>query len=644
VLANQNSKINFGVKFAILMFGLLLALFLIYWIFDKIFIYFVARSYVQEIADAFDLNKYLARAIVYATFVAIAFFGGMIVSFSKQKRLVGVFGIVGLLIAHSLIMFLATRGEVISTKGEALKCYVITRDTVRYGEHAGIDPGTGRQCRPVTPELVERLRAYEKGDRPKRIVTSDPVFFDLGTGEPIIWYYKNENGAIEIFDLMGFDPDTGDELLPVTKEVVDAWKLQKQQEARKAPQPIDPEKYAFFDPITGKPRVWYRRGENGDYEFYDRPGFHPLTGEQLTVITRDTINDWRKYTQETASQKCYVITRDSVQYGNHPGIDQATGRQCRPVTPELLRRLREYEKGNRPKKIQLADPTFFDLRTGEPIVWYYKKNNGDIDLFDLMGFDPDTGEELLPITKEIAELWKSHAQSHLQSDTRQAPQLIDPDKYAFFDPVTGKPRVWYWRGEKGEYEFYDNPGFHPRTGVKLIVISKEVIDVWKKDQQQAKVGNPADQNLCRVTDPTGTPLNIRTVPNGSIVATLNNGEIITVRDRTFDPNGKQWISVGRLGADVPLGWVLRDFVTCTTSSNPPSPPMKLGELSCDQLWLRRNSIFKEAGYCFKTPRSINALGNAGCRYNNEYEIRLTPQQKALVEEIQGVEQNKGCAR
>jgi hypothetical protein len=76
----------------------------------------------------------------------------------------------------------------------------------------------------------------------------------------------------------------------------------------------------------------------------------------------------------------------------------------------------------------------------------------------------------------------------------------------------------------------------------------------------------------------------------------------------------------------------------------PSPPQTLDELSCDQLWFERNSIFKEAGYCFKTPRAINALGNAGCRYNNESEMRLTPQQKSLMAAIQRVEQTKACAR
>ncbi len=468
-------------KLLVALLALLIVLLAIYWILDKLFIYFLARSYVEQIAEALDLNKHLADAFVYLTFVALAFFSGMIIRFSKAKRLIGVLGIVGLLTAHSLILWWGTRHEIVSTKGEALKCYVITRDTVRYGERPGIDPQTGRKCRAVTPEIVERLREYEKGNRPKRVVESDPTFFDLGTGEPVIWYAKSASAGIEIFDLMGFHPDTGEELIPVTREVVEEWKHQKQQEARQAPQRIDPKKYAFFDPITGKQRVWYRRAENSDYEFYDREGFHPLTGERLAVVTREVIDGWRKHIAENAAQKCYIITRDAVRYGDHPGIDPATGRQCRLLTAEVLGRLHEYEKGNRPQKIESAEPVFFDLRTGEPIVWYYKNKSGDIEIFNLMGFHPETGEELVPVNKEVVELWKSQAEQHKKLVTRRAPQRVDPDKFTFFDPVTGKPRVWYWRSEKGEYEFYDNPGFQPRTGDQLTAISRETIDAWRKD-------------------------------------------------------------------------------------------------------------------------------------------------------------------
>lgn len=377
-------------------------------------------------------------------------------------------------------MWWGTSQVVIDRAGAALKCYVITRDTVRYGERPGIDPGTGRQCRPVTPDLVERLHAYEIGKRPKRIVEDSPVFFNLGTGEPIVWYYKNREGKLELFDLMGFHPDTGQELLPITEDIVDAWKVQVAQDARQAPQRIDPEKYAFFDSITGKPRVWYGRNPNGDYEFYDRPGFHRVTGEPLIIVSRELIKSWRKYILDAASQKCYIITRKSVRYSSPPGIDPTTGRQCRLLTPQIVERLREYEKGNRPKRVSIADPTFFDLRSGEPIIWYFKNKNDDIELFDLMGFHPDTGDELLPVTREIVDVWKTQK----RVANVQPPQRVDPEKYAFFDPVTGKPRVWFWRSENGEYEFYDNPGFHPRTGEQLKVITSETIRSYQADKKR----------------------------------------------------------------------------------------------------------------------------------------------------------------
>ena len=183
-------------------------------------------------------------------------------------------------------------------RGAPTKCYVVTRDDIRYADHAGIDPETGRECRPVTPEVVERLRAYKWGSRPQRVEKPDPTFFSLRTGEPIIWYRKTEDGNFELFDLMGFDPETGVELLPITRDVVTLWRAQdgarRQQEARRVPQPINPEKYEPFDPLSGKPRVWLSLDASGEYRFYDNSGFDPRTGEPLMIISREALETWRE--------------------------------------------------------------------------------------------------------------------------------------------------------------------------------------------------------------------------------------------------------------------------------------------------------------------------------------------------------------
>src|SRR5262249_23397538 len=84
-----------------------------------------------------------------------------------------------------------------------------------------------------------------------------------------------------------YDPETGEELLAVTPEIVDRWKAQQAQAARRPPRRVDPETHDFFDPKTGRPNIWHSPGENGALEFFDGPGFHPRTGKALTEITRD---------------------------------------------------------------------------------------------------------------------------------------------------------------------------------------------------------------------------------------------------------------------------------------------------------------------------------------------------------------------
>ena len=157
--------------------GVLAALFL-FWFVDKVIYYFLVRSYIDQVADVLDLNKHLINALVLLSFLAVVFFANLIWSFSKQKRRIGIAGIAALLVAHSLVLWFGTRDKFFDQAGTAVKCYVVTRDgTVTYGNRHGIDQATGRQCRPVTPEVVERLEEYRKGRLPQRVADTDPTFF-----------------------------------------------------------------------------------------------------------------------------------------------------------------------------------------------------------------------------------------------------------------------------------------------------------------------------------------------------------------------------------------------------------------------------------------------------------------------------------
>lgn len=63
---------------------------------------------------------------------------------------------------------------------------------------------------------------------------------------------------------------------------------------------------------------------------------------------------------------------------------------------------------------------------------------------------------------------------------------------------------------------------------------------------------------------------------------------------------------------------------------------------CDQLWIERNAIYKERGYCFKTQRAISYFGNAGCMYDVEAQLPLSPYDRTRIAEIRNSERALGC--
>jgi hypothetical protein len=67
-----------------------------------------------------------------------------------------------------------------------------------------------------------------------------------------------------------------------------------------------------------------------------------------------------------------------------------------------------------------------------------------------------------------------------------------------------------------------------------------------------------------------------------------------------------------------------------------------GAQSCQELWVERNSMYKEAGYCFKTSRAIAYFGNAGCMYDDEAALPLPRWKRARIAEIVRLERRLGC--
>lgn len=69
--------------------------------------------------------------------------------------------------------------------------------------------------------------------------------------------------------------------------------------------------------------------------------------------------------------------------------------------------------------------------------------------------------------------------------------------------------------------------------------------------------------VCRVADPSGTPLNVRTVPPaGRVVMALANGHVVELVDQGRDDDGRPWVYVRDGDTGRPLGWVFRRYLDC----------------------------------------------------------------------------------
>lgn len=64
---------------------------------------------------------------------------------------------------------------------------------------------------------------------------------------------------------------------------------------------------------------------------------------------------------------------------------------------------------------------------------------------------------------------------------------------------------------------------------------------------------------------------------------------------------------------------------------------------CDQLWIRRNLIFKANGYCFSSGRGLQYFGNSGCTYTDQTAVPLTPQERSNVRLLAERESLLGCS-
>jgi hypothetical protein len=79
------------------------------------------------------------------------------------------------------------------------------------------------------------------------------------------------------------------------------------------------------------------------------------------------------------------------------------------------------------------------------------------------------------------------------------------------------------------------------------------------------------EQVCKVADPTGTPLNVRETPNGRVINALRQNREVSIIQIDFDNKAQSWALVGGYyqGKYRVWGWVFREFINCPYNPNEP---------------------------------------------------------------------------
>jgi hypothetical protein len=156
-------------------------------------------------------------------------------------------------------------------------------------------------------------------------------YFAFSQGSVLKWYALTPEG-VKFFDRPGVEPVYGITLKPVMPEVIRNLKLLQKGDFN----PVDPAKVNWFNPITGDPQIWYYQYPDGSFEFYDKPGYHPITGEPLKPATKQIHFEWR---EKAKTKTPSVSPQDDIKKPK----EQQQAMVKRPEIDEKEKRLNEFK-------------------------------------------------------------------------------------------------------------------------------------------------------------------------------------------------------------------------------------------------------------------------------------------------------------
>lgn len=180
----------------------------------------------------------------------------------------------------------------------------------------------------ATPPLIEALF---------------PTNFNQHTGSATGCYVISDTGVVKLTDSCGYDPVTGQMRRRLTREIA---KIYERQEHGLVPRRItmDPSRIGFFNPVTGRARVWYERRSDGSIELFNMGGFSPDDSQRLRPITPDLAKQLRRDARRADEQAKLAAQREAQQ------ANLAAQRQAAQATLEARQRAEQEARIQKEKR------------------------------------------------------------------------------------------------------------------------------------------------------------------------------------------------------------------------------------------------------------------------------------------------------
>lgn len=211
-------------KYSLIFFSISVGLLILVAIMKIWFIHGMYSFYLCKVISAFGLDLLLSKVIaIFATVVSVLILPWVISFLFLGRRKVELIIVTSIIFSIcSLALYYGT-GNVFFDRatGKPAKYYIKTLDGFKFSSSVDYDPMFGIEYKPITGDIIKEYYFWQKTGKLGNIPQVQPgKYFDMITGEPIVWYIERADKKIELFSLPGYDPLTGEILKPMTEEVV----------------------------------------------------------------------------------------------------------------------------------------------------------------------------------------------------------------------------------------------------------------------------------------------------------------------------------------------------------------------------------------------------------------------------------------